>query len=319
MGDTFALFNREGGMPWKECHVMDERLRFLARLLAGEKMAPLCAEFGISRKTGYKIYERYTGQSCGISSNAAGDVPGAAHAWNATFTLTSASIDRVGLRVTWRRLDSGATAAGDTRELVMAEGTAYPLDLLTGDVGDRERCRIAGESIAISADIAGPATVAETILDYELWRIHEDGRGGRWSERATASAIQGERVEFAFTPLTWPLTSACEVSIGVRAESRRVPLPHARLLAALARKRGRSLRRRRGRGGPPGSPARDSLIRIAVRRTDAIIAGRHRRGACEPSDVAHRAAVGASLVESDPSFLIPHRRRSRSCRTKRST
>ena len=38
-------------MPWKECHVMDERLRFVARLLEGEKMAPLCAEFGISRKT----------------------------------------------------------------------------------------------------------------------------------------------------------------------------------------------------------------------------------------------------------------------------
>ncbi len=29
-------------MPWKECHVMDERLRFVARLLDGEKMAPLC-------------------------------------------------------------------------------------------------------------------------------------------------------------------------------------------------------------------------------------------------------------------------------------
>jgi hypothetical protein len=39
-----------GGMPWKECHVMDERLRFVARLLEGEKMAPLCAEFGIARK-----------------------------------------------------------------------------------------------------------------------------------------------------------------------------------------------------------------------------------------------------------------------------
>jgi transposase len=38
---------------------MDERLRFIARLLEGEKMAPLCREFGISRVTGYKIYERY--------------------------------------------------------------------------------------------------------------------------------------------------------------------------------------------------------------------------------------------------------------------
>jgi putative transposase len=46
-------------MPWKECHIMDERLKFVARLLEGEKMAPLCAEFGISRKTGYKIFDRY--------------------------------------------------------------------------------------------------------------------------------------------------------------------------------------------------------------------------------------------------------------------
>src|SRR5262245_65597171 len=46
-------------MPWQECHVMDERLRFVARLLDGEKMTALCTEFGISRKTGYKIYDRY--------------------------------------------------------------------------------------------------------------------------------------------------------------------------------------------------------------------------------------------------------------------
>ena len=51
-------------MPWKECNVVEERLRFIARLLDGEKMAGLCREFGISRKTGYKIYNRY--KDCGI-------------------------------------------------------------------------------------------------------------------------------------------------------------------------------------------------------------------------------------------------------------
>jgi putative transposase len=43
---------------------MDERLRFVARLLDGEKMARLCREFEISRKTGYKIFSRYKG--CGV-------------------------------------------------------------------------------------------------------------------------------------------------------------------------------------------------------------------------------------------------------------
>lgn len=46
-------------MPWKDRTVMDERLRFVARLLEGEQMSHLCREFGISRKTGYKIYDRY--------------------------------------------------------------------------------------------------------------------------------------------------------------------------------------------------------------------------------------------------------------------
>lgn len=41
---------------------MDERLRFVARLLDGESMSHVCREFGISRKTGYKIYKRYQEQ-----------------------------------------------------------------------------------------------------------------------------------------------------------------------------------------------------------------------------------------------------------------
>ncbi len=46
-------------MPWMECKVVDQKLKFIARLLEGEKMAPLCREFGITRPTGYKIWERY--------------------------------------------------------------------------------------------------------------------------------------------------------------------------------------------------------------------------------------------------------------------
>ena len=53
-------------MPWKECKPMDERLRFIARLLEGDKMAPLCREFGISRDTDYKIYKRY--KECGLGA-----------------------------------------------------------------------------------------------------------------------------------------------------------------------------------------------------------------------------------------------------------
>jgi hypothetical protein len=38
---------------------MDERLRFLGRVFDGESMTEVCRDFGISRKSGYKIFDRY--------------------------------------------------------------------------------------------------------------------------------------------------------------------------------------------------------------------------------------------------------------------
>jgi hypothetical protein len=35
-------------MPWKACKPVDERLKFIARSLDGEKMAGLCREFGMA-------------------------------------------------------------------------------------------------------------------------------------------------------------------------------------------------------------------------------------------------------------------------------
>src|SRR5438270_9464525 len=51
-------------MPWRKCSVIDERMRFVVRLKDRESMASLCREFGISRKTGYKILDRY--EDCGL-------------------------------------------------------------------------------------------------------------------------------------------------------------------------------------------------------------------------------------------------------------
>lgn len=46
-------------MPWKEACVLDERISFIARLRDGEGMSEVCRDFGISRKTGYKIWSRF--------------------------------------------------------------------------------------------------------------------------------------------------------------------------------------------------------------------------------------------------------------------
>lgn len=46
-------------MPWAECDQMTERMEFVVRRSRGERMSDLCREYGISRKTGYKIWSRF--------------------------------------------------------------------------------------------------------------------------------------------------------------------------------------------------------------------------------------------------------------------
>ena len=46
-------------MSWKESSVVNERMSFITRLNAGERMSDLCLHYGISRKTGYKFKERF--------------------------------------------------------------------------------------------------------------------------------------------------------------------------------------------------------------------------------------------------------------------
>ena len=47
-------------MPWHETHRVNERLKFVAAAQSGRhSMTELCASYGISRKTGYKILSRY--------------------------------------------------------------------------------------------------------------------------------------------------------------------------------------------------------------------------------------------------------------------
>ena len=46
-------------MAWMECNKMDQKLKFIARYLQGEKIAALCREFDVSRVTAHKLIKRY--------------------------------------------------------------------------------------------------------------------------------------------------------------------------------------------------------------------------------------------------------------------
>ena len=46
-------------MPWKVSDPVSERLDFVRRWQNGERVVDLCREFGISRKTAYKLKARF--------------------------------------------------------------------------------------------------------------------------------------------------------------------------------------------------------------------------------------------------------------------
>lgn len=46
-------------MPWKAKKPVDLRVEFVGRLQRGERMTDLCREYGVSRKTGHKLWTRY--------------------------------------------------------------------------------------------------------------------------------------------------------------------------------------------------------------------------------------------------------------------
>src|SRR6202047_198564 len=96
MGNTFP-FPREAWMPWKECSVMDERLRFVAWLLDGEAMSEVCRAFGISRKTGYKIFERFKEHGLeALTGREAGLGPQSSSFRSRTSLSSEVSIERLG-------------------------------------------------------------------------------------------------------------------------------------------------------------------------------------------------------------------------------
>src|SRR2546423_1663769 len=46
-------------MPWKERRAMSLKIEFVERAAKGEKVSPLCREFGISRTAGHKWIKRF--------------------------------------------------------------------------------------------------------------------------------------------------------------------------------------------------------------------------------------------------------------------
>ena len=124
---------------------MDERLRFVARLLEGEKMAALCREFDVSRKTGYKIFQRY--KTCGLEGLTDRSRRPYRHANQLPLPIETLIV----------RLQAGATRAGARRRSARSSAPALSAISTPRRSAPCTRCSIAtGWSAAAANDATRP-------------------------------------------------------------------------------------------------------------------------------------------------------------------
>jgi len=102
---------------------MNERMRFVARLLEGEKMAPLCREFDISRKTGYKIFGRY--KDCGLHGLSDRSRLPYRHANQLPFQIETLIVQLKKEWPTWGRPRYGKSCGGVTRMCIALPSARY--------------------------------------------------------------------------------------------------------------------------------------------------------------------------------------------------
>ena len=117
-------------MPWKEVCMEEERLKFVGMYLeAVYGMSELCREFGISRKTGYKLVRRY--QGLGVEGLVDGSHANHHHANAVTEEIEKEIVALRALRPSWgaRKLRSHLQAR--------TEGKPWPAASTIGEILSR--------------------------------------------------------------------------------------------------------------------------------------------------------------------------------------
>lgn len=142
---------------------MDERMRFVAKLLDGETMTDVCLEFGISRKTGYKIFSRYKEQGPEALNDRsrrpvryANQLPAQIEGFIVTFKQEKPSWGARKIReLLVRRLPSGfATVSGWRRAAYWADhGRSFPDGGFVPGGGSVGSVEIGGSSLGLSGSL----------------------------------------------------------------------------------------------------------------------------------------------------------------------
>ena len=121
---------------------MDERMRFVIRRQDGESMDLLCRQFGISRKSGYKIIHRF--EQCGLEGLSdrarrphryANQIPG---------PIEAGSVGPIGNSIVVIDPNSGSIVSStfigsDPNRLAVSRDGSFVYAALAGDQADKAR------------------------------------------------------------------------------------------------------------------------------------------------------------------------------------
>jgi putative transposase len=195
-------------MPWRETCVMEERMAFVVEWQRGEMtMSDLCRHFGVSRKTGYQLIERFTADGVdGLKDRSRAP----RHHPNAVPDDVVSAV--VNLR---RRYPSWGPKKIKARLRRADPATAWPAESTIGVILDRQGLvvhRRRHRHMAVPSTLS-PCGAANDVwgIDFKGWFRTGDGRRCdplSLSDLHSRYVLRLQAVERCDEPTIWPLLDA---------------------------------------------------------------------------------------------------------------
>jgi hypothetical protein len=129
-----------------------------------------------------------------------------ANTWFVQPRVVSIGVDAVTLELSWRRFERGTgglhRTAGGVRTITLRSRERHLLDLADG-----RSARLANLALEVEASRVEDPALADAVLAYDLWLVHDRAIGGRITRRLSLTGRQAEAVPFAFDRLAFPIDS----------------------------------------------------------------------------------------------------------------
>ena len=128
------------------------------------------------------------------------------YVWKVDVKPVSIAADGITFEIDWKRSETKdgtmQPTVGDHRTVTLRQGEKHLLDFAACSPPDGPRANI---FLDVQASLAEDPAFANAAFDYDLWLTHQTSDGTKITRHAVAVGRQGERVDFAFTPIPLPL------------------------------------------------------------------------------------------------------------------